>query len=614
MRRVRRAHVLTVVAASVAMSLTPVMPSFATAPAPPAVRDALVEGLPTLSEHASEGGVAAANRDLGVERTPELDGDIPFNMIGFALPEGVDAVDVRTRRVDGTWSDWYRLEVLDPELDGPDPGSAEAREASTTATAPLWVGEADGFQVHAPTGTLEQITASLIDATGLSEPRLTRLARLLSPRPVVAEAATAGRPALVTRAQWGADETRVKQAPSYAATVQFGVVHHTAGSNTYTREQAPAIVNGIYHYHTAPKPHGNGWNDIGYNALVDRFGTIYEGRAGGLERAVVGAHAANYNTGSFGVSVLGNFDVEDIPAVAVESVARITAWKYAIHRVDAGRWATFTRADGQVLPVTVGHRDVGATACPGRYFYARFGSLRERIAALAPQFDQGVLVTGDWNGDGRSTPGWFYRGTFYLRDVNSTGPAHRVVRFGAAGDHPVVGDWNGDGRTGLGYVRDGTWYLRDTATSGLPDHQFVYGRLAAGDLPLAGDWNADGRDTVGIVRAGGEWHLRNSLTAGPANLMFKYGRVEGGDVPVTGDWIGDGRSTVGIVRGDHWMLRYTNTGGNADRVLRFGRPGDVPLTGDWSGDGRQTIGVVRGQLWYLKDTVDPGPADRTFRY
>ena len=100
----------------------------------------------------------------------------------------------------------------------------------------------------------------------------------------VADDAAAGSPRLVARSGWLADETIVRGKPSYADALRMAHVHHTAGTNSYSRLQAPAVVRAIQLYHVK----GNGWNDIGYNALVDRFGTVYEGRAGGVDRNVVG--------------------------------------------------------------------------------------------------------------------------------------------------------------------------------------------------------------------------------------------------------------------------------------------------------------------------------------
>ena len=115
-------------------------------------------------------------------------------------------------------------------------------------------------------------------------------------------AATAA-PSIVPRLSWGADESIRRGPPSYAADVRFAIVHHTAGRNDYTRAEAPAIVKGIQLFHVQ----GNGWNDIGYNFLVDRFGTIYEGRFGGVDRNVIGAHALGFNTESVGIALLGTY-------------------------------------------------------------------------------------------------------------------------------------------------------------------------------------------------------------------------------------------------------------------------------------------------------------------
>ena len=112
------------------------------------------------------------------------------------------------------------------------------------------------------------------------------------------------RPPIVTRAAWGADEAYRKGLPAYGV-VRCAFVHHTVNANTYTRAQAPALVRGIYYYHTQV----NGWNDFGYNFLIDRFGTIYEGRYGGVTKAVRGAQVlVGFNSWSTGVALIGTFE------------------------------------------------------------------------------------------------------------------------------------------------------------------------------------------------------------------------------------------------------------------------------------------------------------------
>jgi uncharacterized protein with LGFP repeats len=183
---------------------------------------------------------------------------------------------------------------------------------------------------------------------------------------------------VVTRAGWGADERLRSGRPSYAA-VRAVVVHHTVTSNDYTREQAPGYVRAVYAYHTRSR----GYSDIAYNLLVDRFGTVYEGRAGDVTRGVVGAHTSGYNTGTLGVSLIGNFDTVELPAEAADAVSRVGAWA-------AERWSFDPRAKVTLRSKTVGrlagHRDLGTTACPGRYAYGALPAIRadawHRLAAV----------------------------------------------------------------------------------------------------------------------------------------------------------------------------------------------------------------------------------------
>ena len=206
--------------------------------------------------------------------------------------------------------------VQEAAEDAPDSGSAERRTTrGWRVGAPVWVGRAIAVEVR----TVGRVTR----------------ARALTVRSPVSRVpfrvvASPGVPRLVARAAWQADETIVKGKPSYADTLRMAHVHHTAGTNTYTRLQAPAVVRAIQLYHVK----GNGWNDIGYNALVDRFGTVYEGRAGGIDRNVVGAHARGFNTGSFGIAVMGDYRTVEPPAAAVDALVRTLAWRLDLAHVD----------------------------------------------------------------------------------------------------------------------------------------------------------------------------------------------------------------------------------------------------------------------------------------
>jgi hypothetical protein len=585
---------------------------------PPETRGAQLDGLsPELPD-----GAGQATLRGGVQRSEPVAAPIPFTGVGFA-GDGDEPEGLRYRALlgDGTWSDWQEVDLLEA-FDGPDADTAEA-EAAVARTGrwtseAVWVGEGSHLQVEVAGGDLEEVDVTVIDAGGLSESRMARLGRQLravaSPPP--AEASTAG-PPIVTRAQWHANESWRKGSPSYA-TPKFAVLHHTASTNDYTRTEAPQQVRNIYYWHT----HGNGWSDIGYNFLVDKFGTIYEGRAGGMDRGVVGAHAFNWNSGSFGVALMGNYNSATPGSAALRSLSDLIAWKFDTHFIDP---ATSARAwhNSQSIPTLVGHRNVRGsyvanpsttTDCPGQTLYLRMDTLRQQITSSTYNRGPWTPLVGDWNNDGRTTAGWFRDGVWRLRNSNSAGTANLTFGFGMAGDLPVVGDWNGDGRTTVGIVRDGQWHLRNANSSGPADHVFWYGRGAI-DYPMAGDWNGNGRDTPAIVRDG-EWHLRNSLSGGRGEIVFVYGRITRGDVPVVGDWNGNGRSTPGILRDGEWHLRNSLSGGSGDWTFVYGRVtrGDVPFVGDWNRDGRTTVGVTRGGDWHLRNSLSGGTADISFTY
>jgi hypothetical protein len=195
--------------------------------------------------------------------------------------------------------------------------------------------------------------------------------------------AAAEEPAIVPRLSWGANELIKRGTPSYAASLQFAVVHHTAGTNSYTAAQSAAIVRGIQVYHVR----GNGWNDIGYNFLVDKFGQVFEGRFGGIEANVVGAHAQGFNTGSTGVAVLGNYGGTGITAAARAALVDLLAWRLDVAHVDPLRTLNALSGGNPRFPSGVpvflrgisGHRDTGFTDCPGARLYATLDTLARDV-------------------------------------------------------------------------------------------------------------------------------------------------------------------------------------------------------------------------------------------
>lgn len=163
-------------------------------------------------------------------------------------------------------------------------------------------------------------------------------------------------------------------------------VHHTASANDYSAADVPRLLRGFYAYHVK----SNGWSDIGYNFLVDKYGRIWEGRAGGVTRAVMGSHAGGFNTGTVGISMIGTYDTVAPSAAARESVAQLAAWRLSAAGKDpTGNVRVYSAgstrfADGLLvtLPRIFGHRDVSTTSCPGAKGMTALPGIRARAAGL----------------------------------------------------------------------------------------------------------------------------------------------------------------------------------------------------------------------------------------
>ena len=296
------------------------------------------------------------------ERTFEARGTVSRFTLAGVHWRGPGTVLLRTHSKDGQWSPWH---AGAPESeDGPDPRSREQAAKGWRIGNPWWVGESDRIQARA-IGEVTRVRAHLVWSP-----------ETLIPLRVPAATVT---PAIVPRSAWGADEKIRRGSPSYATGVRFAIVHHTAGRNGYSRAEAAAIVKAIQLFHVQ----GNGWNDIGYNFLVDRFGTVYEGRFGGVDRDVVGAHAQGFNTGSVGVALLGTYEDVAPSAAAQDAIARLIAWRLDVAHVDPTAFLTFISGGSDRYPSGVpvllngisGHRDMGFTACPGDLLYGRLDTI-----------------------------------------------------------------------------------------------------------------------------------------------------------------------------------------------------------------------------------------------
>ncbi|MGW0627105.1 N-acetylmuramoyl-L-alanine amidase [Streptomyces sp. NPDC002758] len=248
---------------------------------------------------------------------------------------------------------------------------------------------------------------------------------------------TAPKPPIVSRAGWGANESLSPDPSEYNADVKAVFVHHTDGAD-YTCDQSASIVRGIYAYHTTPVDKGgNGWNDIGYNFLVDKCGTIFEGRKGGVDLPVLGAHTYGWNRESTGVAVLGNYTTTGASNAALASVARIAAWKLGQYGGDpagtvalnAGATQTnwfgksFTAGTKYTFNRISAHRDGYATECPGDKLYAQLATIRAWAAGPV----QGLKTTSV-DGAGLSGTTYYTKGAITLH-WSATTPSSLIKSY-----------------------------------------------------------------------------------------------------------------------------------------------------------------------------------------
>jgi N-acetylmuramoyl-L-alanine amidase len=320
--------------------------------------------------------VSAARRAEPGERpprwtSPPVEAPDRFDLVGVAGE--LRTLQIRVRDEGGSWSEWVEQDDATPVyVDGAD--EAQVRAPFRLSGELHFVnvsGTAGGFADRVLSSTRRAINSAFISVAS------TPVARAIASKPLI-----------TTRAGWGADMPSggcPPRGPAEYGSVTAAVIHHTVNANDYTPEEAPGIVLGICRFHV----NGNGWNDIGYNALVDRYGVLYEGRAGGLEYPVVGAHAQGFNSQTTAVASIGDHSTEAPTPEAVTSIVNFLAWKLKVSRATpATGTTTLTSSGGSLnkfpsgsvitMPRIVGHLDLGKTSCPGT-LYAQLPAIRAAV-------------------------------------------------------------------------------------------------------------------------------------------------------------------------------------------------------------------------------------------
>ena len=153
------------------------------------------------------------------------------------------------------------------------------------------------------------------------------------------------------------------------------ILHHEAAFS--------ATVEQIHDFHIKSR----GWSGIAYHLYVRKDGSVYRGRP--IDRR--GAHTSNYNFRSVGICCEGNFETEKMSDRQYDALCEAIAYVQSVY--------TGLRI--------IGHREVGATACPGKFFpleevkktMQRYKTIDEVPAALRPETQQ-LIASGALSGKG----------------------------------------------------------------------------------------------------------------------------------------------------------------------------------------------------------------------
>jgi hypothetical protein len=312
-----------------------------------------------------------------------------FNLLGLHWRgDAAKSLSVRARTRRG-WGPWTAVPV-DPEH-GPDVGTPESIAAGR-GSDPVWAGEANAVQYSLRTdGHVRDVRLAFVNTEGTataadrSRGRSVRV-HMSAVRPIVP---APGVPPIITRDEWGASKCPPRVTPAYGE-VKLAFIHHTVTANDYAPGDSAAMVRAICVYHR----NSNGWNDIGYNFLVDKYGQVFEGRAGGIDAPVVGAQAQGYNAQSTGIANLGTFSTTGQTAAGLDALARLLGWKLAVHGIPPTGTVQVTSTGGSLnrypagakltLNRISGHRDGDATSCPGDGLYAQLPQLRLMVPGGPP--------------------------------------------------------------------------------------------------------------------------------------------------------------------------------------------------------------------------------------
>jgi putative cell wall-binding protein len=530
--------------------------------------------------------------------------EIPFTMAGFTWRGRAPiAAWYRVDDGGGTWSGWRPLDVS--TIDAPDPGTAEAEGHSQGAEL-VYAGLSERVQFLISGDAPLDPEAVLIDTSVASDTGVEPFYE--QSEPSISENSIPGQPTIRPRTDWDpTDRCPPREIPEEIQ-VTTAIVHHTGIDRLYSASEVPNILLGYCLYHRNSK----GWDDIAYNILIDRFGTIWEGRAGGVDKGIRGGHAKGFSSYSTGIAMIGNFTGSAPGWQQRTALEQLLAWKLGVHNLDPlGTTDLISMGSDKYdegVPVTLntisGHRDVQATACPGIYAYNLLPTFRTNTVAIwrpPPTDYYAHPVVGDFDGDG-AEEGAVYRrsdGTWWLYDGGSStmafdGPDALAV------DGAISADVNGDGSDEIVIRSGASVQVMDRSGSGLTSTDVGSLGVSAGWTVNVGDVNGDGSEEAVFVDGSGSARV---LIGGTIAAWGSIG--SGHEFMMVGDFDGDGSDDLAGLRSNGIVDVARSSGSAFVGATTWGDAGpdggwEYALAGDLDGDGDDDIAAFRSSVdtWY----------------
>jgi hypothetical protein len=533
---------------------------------------------------------SSSGDDLGLDHGPHLEGvlegsgddhllatpqmDASFDLVGLLWESGEpEEVFVRVRDAAGAWSTWYEL------------GQHPSPEDETRGSDPIWARDSTGFQ-FAIDGNVSGVRVGLYEAPAQS-------GAAAVPQPGLAATGPDG---VHSRSEWDSgNDCRPDGEPFTFSDVQGIVVHHTVSAAS-SQADVPSAIDAICNFHV----NGRGWSDIGYNAIVDPYGGIWEGRTGGLEAGISGAHSAGFNTLTQGVAMLGDYSSSTFPIAQENALVELLDWMTGWYFIDPDADVTlYSRSDGPkfdegesvTLPSIMGHRDLGVTSCPGDAGYARLPAIRSAVVPIprptSTSAGEELLTYSSFTGRLRfesitglgaySSPvrwGSVSTGWTSVEAIELTGDDHHEIQFyNSTTGRVVFHELNSDGSLGtlirLGTLGTGWTTMEPADTEGDGDDELFFYR------------ESDGR--FGFYQVGADGLLGSGIRSGYFGAGWTA--IEPLDID------GDGKDEMMFYRksdGRFAFYNLTSSGfiGSAIRVSNFGpgwdliEPIDTNATGD----------------------------------